>query len=100
VIAGPYAQSLYAGCILKELRISVPLAELEPEERLKLRCKMRSTQQPVPLAIHRAIPGESAPELLDVRFTEPQTGVAPGQSLVLYLDDLVVAGGIIHEKYN
>ncbi len=35
--------------------------------------------------------------VLEVRFTEPQWAVAPGQSLVLYRDGVVVGGGVIEE---
>jgi len=33
--------------------------------------------------------------LADVRFDAPQRAMTPGQSLVLYEDDRVVAGGLI-----
>jgi len=32
---------------------------------------------------------------LEVKFTEPQLSITPGQGLVIYQDDLVVAGGLI-----
>ncbi len=35
--------------------------------------------------------------VLEVRFVEPQWAVAPGQSLVLYRDGVVVGGGVIEE---
>jgi tRNA-specific 2-thiouridylase len=98
VVVGNYAQSLYPGCTLDELRINVPLSELTPDERANLSCKMRSAQKPVSAALQNAIPDTLAPEQMELRFNEPQTGVAPGQSLVLYLDDLVIGGGIIQKR--
>jgi tRNA-specific 2-thiouridylase len=98
VVVGSYAQSLYSGCTLNELRINVPLHELTPDERANLRCKMRSAQQPVAVTLQDPSPCTLAPEQLELRFNEPQTGVAPGQSLVLYLDDLVIGGGIIQKR--
>jgi tRNA-specific 2-thiouridylase len=47
---------------------------------------------------HAAAPGEilpSSPNGLRFRFDAPQRAVAPGQSLVLYEGDRVLAGGII-----
>ena len=35
--------------------------------------------------------------LLDVEFAEPLHAITPGQSVVLYEDDMVVAGGVIKE---
>jgi tRNA-uridine 2-sulfurtransferase len=32
---------------------------------------------------------------MEIRFTEPVYAVTPGQSCVIYKDDLVVGGGII-----
>jgi tRNA-specific 2-thiouridylase len=94
VIVGHYKQSLYSGCILNDLQINIPLSETDKN----LHCKMRSTQKLVPVTIQTAVPNAPAPKQLEIRFTEPQAGVAPGQSLVLYLDDLVAGGGIIQEK--
>ncbi len=34
-------------------------------------------------------------DVLEVRFDEPQKSVTPGQSVVLYRDDVVIGGGII-----
>jgi tRNA-specific 2-thiouridylase len=87
VVVGPYGQSLRSGCLIGDLCLHIPPAEAGEA----LRARMRSSQPPIPVA---ARPGP-APDLLAVDFAEPQQGVAPGQSLVLYLDDLVVGGGII-----
>lgn len=42
-----------------------------------------------------ALPEEVKPEHIAVDFLQPVWGVTPGQSLVLYKDDLVVGGGLI-----
>ncbi|HUY55628.1 MAG TPA: tRNA 2-thiouridine(34) synthase MnmA [Candidatus Nanopelagicaceae bacterium] len=52
--------------------------------------QLRAHGQPV-AATWRPAPGNCA----TVRFDEPQAGIAPGQSLVLYDGDRVVAGGEI-----
>ncbi len=36
----------------------------------------------------------------DVRFLEPFFGVAPGQSVVLYHDDVILGGGIIETTFR
>ncbi|MGB9484380.1 MAG: tRNA 2-thiouridine(34) synthase MnmA [Candidatus Dormiibacterota bacterium] len=52
--------------------------------------QLRAHGQPVAATWHPA-PGNRA----TVRFDEPQAGIAPGQSLVLYDGDRVIAGGEI-----
>jgi len=42
----------------------------------------------------------SARSSIDVTFDEPQWGVAAGQSIVLYDNDICVGGGIIRHAYN
>lgn len=37
-------------------------------------------------------------DTLSVRFVEPVDGVAPGQSVVLYRDDIVAGGGVIEKR--
>jgi len=39
----------------------------------------------------------TGPTTAAVRFAEPQRAMTPGQSLVLYDGDRVVAGGVIHD---
>jgi tRNA-uridine 2-sulfurtransferase len=53
--------------------------------------KMRSASQAVPCSV-----GYDGFEL-DIDFDEPQLAVTPGQSAVIYTDDMVVGGGIIAE---
>ncbi|MDR2075361.1 MAG: tRNA 2-thiouridine(34) synthase MnmA, partial [Desulfovibrio sp.] len=92
VVVGPYRQSLRSGCILGDLCLHIPLTAAGKN----LRARMRSSQPPVPVATREG----PAPDLLAVDFDEPQQGVAPGQSLVFYLDDLVLGGGIIRADAN
>jgi tRNA-specific 2-thiouridylase len=52
--------------------------------------RLRHRQRGIPVARWQAGAGE-----LVVELAEPATGVAPGQALVLYHDDIVLAGGRI-----
>ena len=54
-----------------------------------LSAKIRSTQQP------QSVCAEFKDNKLIVEFDEWQKSIAPGQSVVIYDDDIVVAGGII-----
>lgn len=59
-------------------------------EGLRVLVKTRSTQQPVEASL--SVDGES----VTVTFTEPQSGISPGQAVVFYNDGMeVLAGGII-----
>jgi len=55
----------------------------------EISAKIRSASSAVPCTF--AIRGDE----VDVRFTEPQAAVTPGQSVVLYAGDIVLGGGII-----
>ena len=55
----------------------------------QLSAKIRSTQQP------QSVCAEFKDNKLIVEFDEWQKSIAPGQSVVIYDDDIVVAGGII-----
>ena len=60
-----------------------------PESPVQLGVKIRSTMNEVPAIITPE--GEN----ISVEFKEPQWAPAPGQSAVLYDDDMVLGGGII-----
>jgi tRNA-specific 2-thiouridylase len=87
VVVGPLVQSLRPSCLVGSLRLIVPLSETDGE----LEARIRSSQQPTPVRVRPQGDGR----LLDVEFREPQSGVAPGQSLVLSQGDMIVGGGII-----
>jgi len=54
--------------------------------------KIRYNAAPVPAIVRRAGDGS-----MEVRFDEAQAAVAPGQAVVCYEDDVVLAGGWIEE---
>lgn len=56
--------------------------------RCKAKTRYRQTEQPA----WAEVVGEG---VVEVTFDEPQQGIAPGQSVVLYDDDVVLGGGII-----
>ena len=53
--------------------------------------KIRYNHQPVPATARL-----TAPDELTVTFAEPQSAITPGQAVVLYDGDCVLAGGWIH----
>jgi len=59
--------------------------------------KIRHGHTPAPATI-RGIAGPSGESLVEVRFEQPQRGIAPGQSAVFYQDDLVLGGGVITRR--
>ena len=89
VTIGPARENSFAGCVIDDCNFFLP--EPEPGERYLAR--MRSSQ-PLQEVTVRAKKGGSR---LCIDFERPLSGLAPGQSLVLYRDDLVVGGGIIQE---
>lgn len=67
---------------------------LEPPQRgQKLTAKIRSSQPPKEVFITDLSDTE-----ITVEFAAPQKAVTPGQSLVLYQDDIVLGGGFILKK--
>lgn len=58
------------------------------ELRCKAKIRYRHTEQPCTVT-------QPSPDTLRVVFDEPQRAITPGQSVVLYQDDVVVGGGII-----
>jgi tRNA-specific 2-thiouridylase len=61
---------------------------------LRAACKIRSASQAYPCSILR----EGDVDSVSVEFDEPVSGVSPGQSAVLYTDDLVLGGGVIDNR--
>lgn len=58
----------------------------------KAEAKVRSSQKPVPVTVF-PLTGDS----VRIEFAAPQKALAPGQSVVLYREDIVLGGGIIDE---
>ena len=70
----------------------VPPPEAEPIEAM---VKIRLASKPVKAKIRRNNPEGSEWEVM---FESPQHAVAPGQSVVLYQDGVIIGGGIISKK--
>ncbi len=83
---GPAAGLACGGLVADALNVLVPAAWLE-EGPTQVRIRYRHA--PVPARLR--LDGES----LHVRFEEAQPGVAPGQSCVVYREDLLLGGGVI-----
>lgn len=66
-----------------------------PELNTPLKAKIRYRQQEQPCQII-----EHANHKIVVRFDKPQTAVAPGQSVVFYIDDDCLGGGIIEQRLH
>lgn len=86
VVVGPAAENTYQGCWIADLHFTAP----PPESGKRLLGRMRSSQPLRGMAV-----GDRQTNLLRINFDRPVSGLAPGQSLVLYEDDLVVGGGVI-----
>ncbi|MCQ2914337.1 MAG: tRNA 2-thiouridine(34) synthase MnmA [Alphaproteobacteria bacterium] len=65
------------------------------DEQIDINCfaKIRSTQQPTPVNLKKIDDGT-----YEIEFELVQRGIASGQSIVLYKDDLVLGGGIIEKS--
>jgi len=63
-------------------------------EGLKVEAKIRSMAKPAPAFIRWTVEGR-----IEVIFDEPQRAPAPGQSIVYYLGDFVLGGGLIEQHY-
>ena len=71
---------------------------IEPKESVEAFVKIRLASKPVPAVISRYEPknGESFKgQPWKIAFQAPQRAVAPGQSVVMYKDNVIIGGGII-----
>ena len=59
-------------------------------EPMKVMAKIRYSHKGAPCVIE-----EIGPDLVEVRFEEPQRAITPGQAVVFYDGDYVVGGGVI-----
>jgi tRNA-specific 2-thiouridylase len=64
------------------------------EEPLAVRSKIRYTMTAVPARLVSRGEGR-----VEVEFEEPQRAITPGQSVVCYLGEEVVGGGVIREAF-
>ncbi|MEM1011276.1 MAG: tRNA 2-thiouridine(34) synthase MnmA [Planctomycetota bacterium] len=87
VVVGDKTDVLSDGLIASSINVLSP--EITSAER-RCEAKIRYNAEPVPAAVRRT--GEDE---LRVEFDEPQAAVAPGQAVVCYADDTVLAGGWI-----
>ncbi|MDR2669059.1 MAG: tRNA 2-thiouridine(34) synthase MnmA [Desulfovibrio sp.] len=87
VVVGGRDATLSRSCLLEDLYIGLPQALCDG----MLQAQVRSSQQPFSVQV---TPGREKNTMV-AEFAEAQHAVAPGQSLVLYLGDIVVGGGII-----
>lgn len=65
---------------------------VEPKESVTAMVKIRLASKPV-----EAVISKKDEENWEVRFTNPQRAIAPGQSVVLYKDNVILGGGIINK---
>lgn len=66
-----------------------------PSGEFQCRAKIRSTQNPTEVRV-KQIDNNS----IEVHFKDMQNSISPGQSIVLYQDDIVLGGGIIDKIMN
>jgi tRNA-specific 2-thiouridylase len=81
---------------------------VEPSEPFEALVKIRLASKPVACTVERYVAAESAAQAQEapafvgtpwlIKFKEPQRAVAPGQSCVLYKDNVIVGGGIISAR--
>ena len=86
VVVGPAAENSYQACRVDDLNLFAP----RPKPGTKLLARMRSSQP-----LREVIVTQWQNDSMRVEFARPVSGMAPGQSLVLYDGDLVVGGGVI-----
>ena len=77
-------------------------AGVEPKEAFTAMVKIRLASKPAEARIERYIQseddkGEYRGQPWKITFTQPQRAVAPGQSAVLYVDGVIVGGGVIYK---
>lgn len=89
VVAGTADENSYQGCLIGDTVFHQP----EPAPGTLFLARTRSSQ---PLREVVFI-GRDERGRMKIKFAKPMSGLAPGQSLVLYHNDLVVGGGIIEK---
>ena len=92
VVVGPAAENAFTGCFIADTNFLRP----RPAPGARLKARMRSSQ-PLKDVVVTSVHDDGR---LGVEFDRPMSGLAPGQSLVLYQDDVVVGGGIIQAEQS
>ncbi|MCS7226377.1 MAG: tRNA 2-thiouridine(34) synthase MnmA [Gloeomargarita sp. SKYB31] len=88
VIVGTREEALWPGCHVHRLNwVSIA----PPTTPLAAQVQIRYQSSAVDCWV---VPNGDG--TVDVKFSEPQFGVTPGQAAVFYRDDLLLGGGIIH----
>ena len=90
VVVGPAEENIFKGCFIQDLKFG-GANQSPPPAGTVLQARLRSSQ---PL-IEAQVGEFDENGRLEVIFTSPQPGLAPGQSLVFYDDEVVVGGGLI-----
>ena len=75
----------------------------EPPDGFKAMVKIRLASKQVPATIERYTPASDDDynyhgQVWKVTFENPQRAIAPGQSVVLYEDGVIVGGGVISKS--
>ena len=99
VVLAPNSALDSAGLIADDFVWAGDVEPPESEEPIEAMVKIRLASKPVKAFIKRAEQGDYRGTAWRVTFEEPQRAVAPGQSVVLYKDGVILGGGIICEKF-
>ena len=89
IVAGGKEQLFSAGLIASDLNL-IGLEKLDRSYPIKAKIRLNQKEVAAVAAPHE---GGKA----DIRFAEPQMAVTPGQSVVMYSEDIVLGGGIIEK---
>lgn len=89
IVAGGKEKLFSKGLIASELNL-IALEKLDRSYRIK--AKIRLNQKEVDAIVNPHQGGKA-----EILFAEPQMAVTPGQSVVMYSDDIVLGGGIIEK---
>ena len=90
LVVGPREALLATGCLVEDVNY-VALAAVDGPVAAQARIRSHAAEAPVTLL-------PAAKGRLTVRFAEPQAAVTPGQTIVLYDGDVVLAGGTIASR--
>ena len=93
VVQGREHQSLYHSKLSTENFHWI--TKQPPEIQTNLKAKIRYRQDDQPCSFQQ-INNQN----FEISFVDPQWAITPGQSVVLYQDDICLGGGIISKRYN